>query len=132
MEEDKHGLEDGEIRENQTIPIPSLAELKEIWPNFKVKDPRFNWLPGEVKLKAYDLDKRGKEMPKYSNKVACKFKGECSNQEKVKLAMIASLDIRGGRKRHIVKSCSPHIKISDFAVITCCQKMANHLKLLKK
>ena len=97
-------------------------------PNFKVKDPRFNWLPGEITVKVFNLNERAKTLPHYSNKVACKYKGQCSNVEKMRLAMVASLDIRDGRKRFITKSNSPNVVISDFAVITCCQKMANNLK----
>ena len=113
-------------------PVPSQADMKEVWPNFKVKDSRFNWLPGEVKVKAFNLDIRKKEMPRYQNKAACKFKGECSNTERVKLAMMASLDEREGRQRTILKSCQPKIIISNFTVIVCCQKLANHLKHLRK
>ena len=47
------------------ILIPSLADMKEVWPNFKIKDPRFNWLQGEVKIKAFNLDIRKKEIPRY-------------------------------------------------------------------
>ena len=51
-----------------------MADFKEVWPNFKVKDPIFKWLPGEIQIKTYNLNDRDKMMPNYSNKVACKYK----------------------------------------------------------
>ena len=45
--------------------------------------------------------------------------------------MVATLDIRNGRNRYITKSNSPNIIISDFAVITCCQKLTKYLKHLR-
>ena len=75
---------------------------------------------------------RFKQIPKYQPKSACKYGGECTDLEKSRLAIMAVLDVRGGRERFINKTKTPKITISDFAVLTCCEKMVKILKAIKK
>ena len=113
--------------------VPRMDELKTVWPNFKVDDERFNWVPGDISIKTINITERGKQIPKSKlTKGTCKYGGECTNAEKNMLAVIAALDIREGRERIINKTKSYKITISNFAVLTCCEKMARYLKSLKK
>ena len=31
-------------------PVPDIKQLREVWPNFRVKDQRFNWNPGPIEI----------------------------------------------------------------------------------
>ena len=125
------GVEEGELWEEPTISIPEIKELKMVWPNFKVSDQRFNWLPDDVSLKISNAKERLKQIPYRHLKTRCKYGGDCTNIDKCKLAIMAVLDIRGGKERFINKTKTPKITISDFAVLVCCGKMFKYLKSVK-
>ena len=112
--------------------MPRIDELKTVWPNFKVDDERFNWIPGDISIKTINVAERLKQIPKKIFKATCKYGGECTNAEKSMLAVMAALDIREGRDRIINKIKSSKIIISNFAILTCCEKLARYLKDLKK
>ena len=62
--------------------MPGTNELMTVWPNFKVDDPRFNWIPGDINIKITNLAERLKQIPKKLSNITCKYGAECTILEK--------------------------------------------------